>query len=228
MKTIVGAMQDARSAVEAGSGVMQQVSSQMGEIGGRVHDVDKRMDEISDILQEQSQASREMAVGVSTITETSSANVAQIRETAAMMKTVDKLIGKQLELILEHEVPHKIVKIAKSDHVIWKKRLADMLIGLESLSPDELADHTSCRLGKWYYGPDAEGYRSHPAFARLEGPHQLVHKHGIESTRLFNQGDPESARKEIALVGEAPNDVLSCLDELASTPPEQLVKKAAS
>jgi len=228
MKAIAEAMQTARSAVEGGSGVMQKVSSQMNEIGGQVQGLDTRMEEISGILNEQSQASKEVAGGVSSIAESATSNVEQIRDTAATMKSVEKLIGTQLEGILTHDVPHKVVKVAKSDHVIWKKRLADMLVGLESLSPDELADHTSCRLGKWYYSPDAASYRSHPAFIRLEGPHQSVHEHGIQAVRLFNSGDHESAMREIAQVEEASKEVIACLDELASSPLEDRLEKRAA
>ncbi len=226
MRDIVKAMQNARSAVESGSGVMQQVSTQMDEIGGQVHELDGRMDEITSILKEQSQASSEVGSGVAGMAKSSSANVGQIRESAATMKMVEQLISSQLQRLLEHDVPHKIVKVAKSDHVIWKKRLADMMVGLEALNPDELADHKSCRLGKWYYSDDAAPYRSHPAFARLEEPHRLVHRHGIEAARLHRGGDTGGAVKEIAQVADASKQVIDCLDELATIPPRTMVKAA--
>jgi len=228
MKAIVDAMQNARSAVEAGTGVMQQVSEQMGEIGTRVQELDQRTDEISNILNEQTQASTEVAEGVATIAQAATTNVDKTVNAAGTMRDVETMIGNQMQSLMAHDIPHKIVKIAKSDHVIWKKRLADMMVGLETLDPDELADHTSCRLGKWYYSPDAASYQGHPAYKRLEEPHRLVHKHGIEAARLFRAGSGEAAMREIAEVAEASKQVIACLDELAASPfEERLAAQAA-
>jgi len=96
---------------------------------------------------------------------------------------------------------NKIPRLAKADHVIWKKRLADMAVGRARLNADELSDHHSCRLGKWYYGEASRPYRSHPAFAPLERPHELVHEHGKRAAKLFEKGDFAGALKEIEQVG---------------------------
>ena len=113
-----------------------------------------------------------------------------------------------------------MVKLAKADHVLWKKRLVDMSVGRASLSEAELADHQSCRLGKWYYGPGSLPYREHAAFTRLEGPHAAVHQSGKEAARLFNSGDLKGAMDAIERVEEASKDVLSLLDELDAAGPK--------
>ena len=51
----------------------------------------------------------------------------------------------QIAALAVYDVPHKVVKLAQSDHVLWKKRLANMVAGRAGLNANELADHHSCR-----------------------------------------------------------------------------------
>ncbi|MDO8606508.1 MAG: CZB domain-containing protein [Phaeospirillum sp.] len=105
---------------------------------------------------------------------------------------------------------------AIADHVLWRKRLADMVVGRESLNPDDLADHTKCRLGKWCGTLQDDSIRNHPAFAALEEPHHEVHRHGIEAARRFKAGDLDGALAAIALVANASEGVMRCLDDLGN------------
>jgi len=70
--------------------------------------------------------------------DSSAANSAAILRRVQATRGVESMLGGQLSLLLEQDVPGKIAKV---DHVIWKKRLADMLVGLETLRPEELASH---------------------------------------------------------------------------------------
>ncbi|MCA1908041.1 MAG: CZB domain-containing protein [Magnetospirillum sp.] len=108
--------------------------------------------------------------------------------------------------------------LAKADHVLWKKRLVDMLIGRTALRAEELSSEQQCRLGKWYYGPGSMPFRSHPAFAALEEPHRQVHREGIEAVRAYNAGQVEIAMERIARVQQASLGVLANLDRLLEAP----------
>ena len=116
-------------------------------------------------------------------------------------------------------IPNSTVLRAKSDHVIWKKNLADMMIGRVQLKSTELADHHGCRLGKWYDRIEDPAIRNHPAYQALAVPHAEVHKHGIAAARLYEERNLTGAMAEIALVDTASKDVLRLLDDLANRGP---------
>ncbi|MCS6854203.1 MAG: CZB domain-containing protein [Elioraea sp.] len=97
---------------------------------------------------------------------------------------------------------------------MWKRRLVAMAAGRLKLKADELADHRSCRLGKWYYGEGSRPFRCERAFAELEEPHRKVHEHGKEAARLFAEGKTDQALAEIAKVEAASDEVLRLLEEL--------------
>jgi methyl-accepting chemotaxis protein len=214
MGAIVASMEDGTRAVAAGQQAIREVSERMADIGDHIGRTEQRMSDIASILTQQSAAANQVASGTARIAESSATNSAAILRSVQATRGVETLLGNQLTQLMEQDIPGKIVKIAKVDHVIWKKRLADMLVGLETLRPDELASHEACRLGKWYYGPSSMAYRAHSAFVRLETPHRLVHDHGKAAARAFLDGDIDRALAEVAEVERASKDVIDLLDTL--------------
>ena len=218
MGAIVGSMQDGTRAVATGQEQMREVSARIDDVTVRVDTTTERMAEIAAILLQQTAAAQEVAQGVTDIAGRAARNSGAIMRNVDATKGVESLLLNQLSDLMKQDIPNKIVKIAKVDHIMWKKRLADMVVGLQTLNAQELARHDSCRLGKWYYGAASLPLRGHPAFAGLEAPHKSVHEHGIRAVELFNAGDLDGAMKEIALVEEASERVVAQLDRLQSEP----------
>ena len=214
IQTIVAAMSDCTNAAVGSRDVVASLSGAMGGVSKQVASVTTGMSEISDILNQQTDASREIAQGVSSIASMTEQSVEQVVAISNQLDAVHGLLGEELLNVSTYSFDNKIPRLAKADHVIWKKRLADMAVGRVKLKSDELADHHSCRLGKWYYGDASRDSRSHRAFALLESPHALVHQHGKTAAKLFASGDLPGAMKEIQQVEASSKDVLRLLDEL--------------
>lgn len=211
--TIVAAMSDCTTAAEESRDVVASLGEAMAGVGRQVSSVTTGMAEISGILNQQTDASREIAQGISAIAAMTQQSVDQVVAISDQLDTVHGLVAEEIQNISSFSFNNKIPRLAKADHVIWKKRLADMAVGRTALKADELADHHSCRLGKWYYGDASHDSRSHRAFAQLEKPHALVHQHGKQAARLFAAGDLSGALREIQHVETASKDVLHLLDE---------------
>jgi methyl-accepting chemotaxis protein len=214
VELIVVAMSDCKSAAVESKDIVAQLGGAMSEVGEHISTVTCGMHEIANILNQQTAASREIAEGLSEIANETKISVDQIKGISSQLDHAQGIAGQQLQSLSALSFGNKIPRLAKADHVMWKKRLADMAVGRISLKADELSDHHSCRLGKWYYGDASRQVRSHPAFAALETPHAEVHEHGKRAARLFEQGDLAGALKEIALVETASAEVLRLLDDL--------------
>lgn len=212
--TIVAAMSDCTKAAEESRGVVASLGGAMAGVGQQVSSVTSGMAEISGILNQQTDASREIAQGISSIADMTEQSVKQVVAISDQLDTVHTLVGEEIQTISTFSFDNQIPRLAKADHVIWKKRLADMAVGRTALKSDELADHHSCRLGKWYYSDASRDSRDHRAFALLEKPHALVHQHGKQAAKLFAAGDLPGALQEIQQVETASKDVLHLLDEL--------------
>ncbi len=213
-REILDSMDDSRKAVEIGQTAIQNVGERMEDIQTSIADVTQNISQISDALSEQRKASQDVAQGITHIADNSSQSVDGIENIVTAMGDVEKLISAQIAQLAELELPDKVIKLAQSDHVLWVKRLANMIVGREGLNPDELADHHSCRLGKWYDTVQDAALLDNPHFERLKAPHRKVHDHGIKAVRHYNDHDLPSALEEVALVEEASHEVLDILSAL--------------
>ncbi len=84
----------------------------------------------------------------------------QAKDVIAAAGTSEKLITAPLSELEQGHIPHYVLQRAKSAHLWWKKRLAEMLIALNSLPAKELTDHHQCRLGKWYAAVEERARRA--------------------------------------------------------------------
>lgn len=217
MSNVIVSMNESSSAVGEGQNTITEVGRQMKAIHEKMDEVTRNTSNISTTLTEQAQASQEVAHGIVAIASSSSSSVEGIERIVSAMDAVEKLISAQIAKLAELNVPNKVVHLAQSDHVLWKKRLANMVIGREGLKAEELADHHTCRLGKWYDQVQEPRYKENPVFKQLIEPHKRVHQHGIQAVKYFNDGQQDAALEEISKVEEASKSVLSMLGQLENT-----------
>ncbi|MDE2377138.1 methyl-accepting chemotaxis protein, partial [Bradyrhizobium sp.] len=214
MTKIVEAMSGGAKAVEQGTSEMNALAGKIDEAGQHTASVTARMGEIAGIVAEQTAAADEVARGITEIAGLASANVDEVKSLADTMSKTDAGVARMLNEIAQLSIDDKVIRLAKADHVIWKKRLVDMSVGRATLKSDELSDHKTCRLGKWYYSEGSGQFGDNAVFRHLEQPHAAVHRHGKEAARLFEAGKFHEALAEIAKVEAASHDVLADLDKL--------------
>ncbi len=213
---IVESMQKSSSAAEVGSKAIETLDQRMSSIREHNDTVSGNASQIASVLEEQSIATHDVAIGISQIAASTANSVNVVDNIVNALSRIEALINTQIAVIAELNIPCKIIKLAQSDHVIWKKRLANMIVGKEGLKSNELADHHSCRLGKWYDRATESAYLSHSSFKALAAPHEDVHFHGKRAVDLYNQGNTSAALKEIEAVERASVDVLKLLTDLES------------
>lgn len=190
--------------------------AQIEQVRSIVDENTSQMADISHMLDQQSQAVSEIAQGVSSIAEHSRVTAGYADQAIAAVGASEKLINEQFADLDRRSIPNFVLHRAKADHVLWKKRLSEMLVGLNSLKPTELSDHHQCRLGKWYDVVSDEALRRNPAFIELEKPHEAVHRHGRAAAQCYTDGDHERAKAELAEMERASELVLQGLDRLLS------------
>lgn len=108
-----------------------------------------------------------------------------------------------------------LLQLSKADHILWKWRIYNMFIGLEDVSPSDVASHHDCRLGKWYDQEETKAlFHNNQAYQDLEYHHAEVHHAAKDAATYFQQGDIEQAEDELRRLEQASNEVLRYLDEL--------------
>lgn len=214
MKEITQAMDRSREAVAKGQVAVEKAWQGMDNIKSHTGEMTQNVRQISEVLAQQASASQEVADGIIGISSRAAANVAAIEHIVDCIGSIEHDMDAWVESLAQTDVPGKVVKLAKSDHVGWKKKLVRMLVGRESLNAAQLADHHTCRLGKWYDGCKEAKYQNHPAYRALIAPHEQVHSCGKRAVTLFNEGNLQGALAEIKKVEAASVLVLQGLADL--------------
>ncbi len=226
MSSIIQSMEEGVAVVQEGESVIAETGEEMTLISQKISNANEKMQEINHILIEQKSATQEVSENISDVSDKISSNLSVISELVDYSENIEHTILKEIALLMNMDIHDKTLLVAKSDHVLWLKRLAAMVVGKESLNPHELADHRSCRLGKWYGSVTDPTVLQHPAYTALEAPHQIVHACGIKAAEYFHKGDLNACLEQIAQVQKASEEVLHHLDALVSRHTASQLKQA--
>ena len=214
MAGIVHSMQQGEAKASAGQAVISASAEEMVRISDQVEMVNSRIVEITNILGQQSEASREVSRGVSTIADMSASTVRKVEQVIVYLEETEAPIVQSVNDLVQRGGKAATIFAAKSDHMIWMRKLAQMLVGRTTLEPGELADHHSCRLGKWYDNHTDPAYTRLPEWSALQDPHKRVHAYGIEAARLYKAGDIEAAIRAVKSANDASIEVMGLLDAI--------------
>jgi len=214
MTEITSSMAEGAQAVENGQQIITTTLQGMEEIDRGVDRVTNDMREVANILEQQQSATEETALHATSIASMTTLNVQNNAHLLDEMDETEDLITEQMDNLMRHELPTRDLIRAKADHMIWRKKLADMLLARIVLNPDELASHKNCRLGKWYFGDMDAVVKQHEAFLNLNGPHEKVHALGISAAKAYAAGNYDEALGFVEAVEEPSQLVQDGLDEL--------------
>lgn len=114
-----------------------------------------------------------------------------------------------------HLSSRSLLLLSITDHLLWKWRIYNMLLGLEKLSPEDVSSHKHCRLGKWYYNEaTAKRLGRYESYKKLEAPHEQVHQNAKKAAEAYQEGDIKKAESHLAKLEEASNQVVNYINDL--------------
>lgn len=111
----------------------------------------------------------------------------------------------------------EIIDLAKTDHLLWRARINQMLWGNLSLDSGSVRDHSACRLGKWCSGQGRQMFGNHPLFHHLEDCHAEFHRTCAEAIEAYRNHDSKKAMELADSVRDISQDVQGCLDEIGKS-----------
>lgn len=147
----------------------------MQSIAGSINGVNDKIGEIAAILSQQTAAATEVSQGTTSIAEVARRNDEEIREVLSAMDRAASVLNERVGEFAKVGSAMAIVQVAKNDHVVFKKKIVDAVIGRGSWAVEDVPDHHACRLGKWYDSVQDPAIREQDAFRRIEEPHSRVH-----------------------------------------------------
>lgn len=110
------------------------------------------------------------------------------------------------------------VQTVKLDHIIWKAEVYKAIRGRTKKAASDFADHTQCRLGKWFYqGEGKQKYANMPAYRALEKPHQTVHDSGKAALEAFKNNNSAKMLEALGKMEHASDEVVRHLTQLEAS-----------
>ena len=106
----------------------------------------------------------------------------------SLARSTYQLSSKELEEVL------LVLNQAINNHHIWFNRFNTAVVCNETFPSDilNIAAHTQCEFGKWYYGDSSNAVKSFKEYAALESVHQSMHDNARELAELSNNDKPIS------------------------------------
>lgn len=215
MSVIENAITSSRSAVEQGRETIDGANNSIRAVGDQVSTVNQRMQEISGILQQQKSTSSEISSSISGIADRARSDNDRLSEMNNSLQASNDAFMQNAQSWFRADCHRSLIQMAKIDHVFFKKRVVDIVVGRTEGKAADVPDHHECRLGQWYDRLDIASVREHPAYVALEAPHARVHEIARE---VLQASESNNMRQAFALLSEletASQDVIAKLDTLA-------------
>ncbi|WP_366924567.1 methyl-accepting chemotaxis protein [Metallumcola ferriviriculae] len=107
-----------------------------------------------------------------------------------------------------------LLDVCKTDHLMWRWRIYNMILGYETVDTDKIGTHHDCRLGKWYYSEEADQFKKTQLYKEMEGPHAELHKLAKEASLAYKGRDIKTAEKALEEMDKCSDNILRSLDEM--------------
>lgn len=204
--------------IESGVQEAQMAVPLLNEIMQRMNEVNEATTGTAAIAEEQASAINDVAGRMVAITELTHDVKALGEQTGVSIYELSNLTEQyRTELFSTniHLSTRTLLELAKTDHILWKWRIYNMLIGLENVNPEDVSSHKVCRLGKWYFNPATiNRVQGSQAYIEIDIPHQKVHEFAKRAAQAYQQGNMEEAEKNLQNLEESSKQVLIYIDQL--------------
>lgn len=233
IQEIMHVIQDVQEAARTMNQVTQTVSLElvdkvktaqraMGAVQTIVSEVNHMVDYISNIAanaEEQAAATEDIATRVVDIMDGVTDVQKEIdvlgRDIYRTSVQVNDLRNAMVERMSDAYDDRLLLRIAKTDHLLWKWWLYNYMMGYHSMEKKQLKDHHECRFGKWY---DAAKVNSSladdPLFQSIDQPHQRVHQLASEIYQALAQAMRSDIGIKMHELEEVSKEFVQTLDAL--------------
>lgn len=230
----VSAMRESRAEVEQGVTSVNRAGTALDKILAAVNSTVADIDSVVSVASEEVATSEKIISLINElsstieITDQNATDVAaSTEETLAAMETVAASAEECSAMADDLKTTVQIFKLpsktgltteetlerAKSDHLLWKMRVANMINGIENMALSDVTAHTDCSFGQWYFDP-ANPFRNEAVFKAIDEPHQGVHQFARQAVEAYLAGDTAKARSMLAQVEKNSTKVIKCFDKL--------------
>jgi methyl-accepting chemotaxis protein len=220
------ATQGAVSSIETTSqGLLAGKTSVDGALGSiddmrqAIVSINSEMLQIAANNEEQTATSQEIASEVSQVASGSEKLLVECNTTGKGVFSLSQVINNLRMDLLKNNLcmgDKELLDICVADHLLWRWRVYNMLLGYEKIDTDTMGTHHDCRLGKWYATTGAQMHKGNQVFMDIEKPHADLHKFAKEAAIAYEKKDTQAAEKALSQMDVCSKQVVDALRTLQS------------
>ena len=171
-------------------------------------------DNIASLVKQIAIKTGEASQDIQDVQNTSSEVVASAEQIRSGVAQVVSLSGR-MNRVIQSSSSDAFIQTVKLDHIIWKNTVYKGIITNDLNNFSSLTDHTSCRLGQWYFTGDGNrDYKHLPSYSRIAPPHEDVHRQGLAAVEAARTGDMAVAADHLLKMERASTTVANHLTQL--------------
>lgn len=176
--------------------------------------------EISANIEEQTAASQEMSSAVQVVNEQAKVMAEETDKTGMAFNAVSKIVGDMRNALLQSDLDLDLktqLEICISDHLSWRWKVYNMILGYENLNSADVANHHGCRLGKWLYADNGKSDNVKALVSEIDGPHKALHQAAVKAIDAYNSGDKALAETYLNEMTSISEEVVEILKKMKRT-----------
>ncbi len=203
--------------LNSGTELVNGAVTSINEISVSIANVNETITQVASSTEEQTVATETFTEGVMKISKHADDLSESCHNTGRSIFKISKDIDKIRKDILKNENclnEIDMIEIYKTDHLLWRWRVYNMLLGYEKIDKNIVGDYKKCKLGQWYYGLNCEKLKKHKAFVKLEEPHIKLHEIAKEAVIAYERDDIKTAERALDNMDQCSKEVFECLGEL--------------
>ena len=212
-------MSETASKLSSGKEMVEQATESVSGISESIDVINDHTMQVAANMEEQSAATETLNESMSQISEASNFLARVSQETGgAIFEASKKLDSIRMELLKHSDClsQQEMIEIYKTDHLLWRWKVYNMLLGLENVDERMVANYQECRLGKWYYSVEDDLLRNHLSFTHLETPHIQLHQMAKNAADAYKAGRMDQADQALEEMDRYSKEVLRCLAEISA------------
>lgn len=196
---------------------INQATAGIGGITLTMSQIEDSFASISSNVEEQTATTQEMSAGLHVINEKAIKLKSEADRTGkAFFDISQKVDGIRMNALqCAPAIDAKtMIDLSITDHLMWKWRVYNMILGYIELEVKAVGDHHGCRLGKWAATLDHSNPRIKEVLSKMEQPHANIHQIAKKAIQEFNSGHRAGAETLLPEIERNSKVVVDSLIEL--------------
>lgn len=213
----VDAIEQATVSFKSGVSNINKASTSVERSKDEIGLILKGLTAVSGQIESQTASTQEVTANIQDINEKTKELYSQTNQTGhAFSDIANEVDSVRQKLLADDDTISEtnLIDMAITDHLRWRWRIYNMIIGYETIHEHEVGDHHQCRLGKWIEGSASKN----PAFAnslrKLEKPHSDIHSLAKRAVTTYNSGDTNGAKATLDEIDRVSGIIIEELNAL--------------